>query len=199
MIKRFLFAALAVTTLSVSSARADFNFQFSTSDTDAAAGTDMTMTLGGDNGFLHLWVSTDAGQTMVGASHEILSSNADVVEGVVFNIDNPNDDRWASTEGGTPGDLFAGTQALALPPFAGDGLDTNGDFVLYASMEIAATALGTTEISMQEGGNGFGDLNGSAVADLSSTANISVVAIPEPGSLVILALAGMPLLARRRR
>ena len=66
-------------------------------------------------------------------------------------------------------------------------------------MEIAATALGTTEISMEAGGNGFGDLNGSAVADLSSTANITVVAIPEPGSLVILALAGMPLLARRRR
>lgn len=197
--KRVVFSLAML--LSLMAAPAMAAVQFSTSGTDANQGNSLSLQVG-QTGSMFVWISTDQGQTVAGIGMDILSSDANVLEGTAYNIANPNN-RWLAPNAGTVGDLVTGSNAFALPGISGTGLGTNGqaDFQLFSEIQFNATAAGATNLSLQINGNGFGDSTG---ADLAGTVagvagNVSVSAVPEPSSMALLAMAAGGACLRRRR
>jgi hypothetical protein len=190
---------LAITTILglAGQASAAVTINFSTSNTDAGAGAELNLGLG-ETGSMFVWVSSDPGQTLTGIALNIVSDNLNVLQATSYEIENPSGDRWADVNNGTLGDLVSGSQAFALPPFAGDGLATGGDFVLHSTVQFVATELGSTNLSFTLGSNGVGDLNGNVTPEFN-TGFVNVTAVPEPGSFALLGLIGVAYGYKRRR
>lgn len=194
------FAALAFL---ANTASAGLQVNFSTSDTDANAGGDLNLVEGG-TGTMFVWVSADPGQNITGFSFEVVSSNSDVVQATDHQFLTP-DGSWVDTDPGVfndstaTGNLVTGAQAFAIVPFAGTGLNTNGEFVPFSQLTLTGTAIGQSDLSFLLGGNGVSLSPEDNVAPVFNTGSVTVSAVPEPGSIAMLGLLGAGYTGRRLR
>lgn len=196
MKKAILFLALVC--LFAGSAQADI--KFSTSATDANAGSNLNL-ITGQSGSLYVFVSTTAGSILRGVNINILSSSAPVLQATSHVIDNPSA-RWSNVSAGTLGDLVTNANALDFFGTSG-GVGTSGlnDFVLFSTVTFDATAEGTTNLSFTEGSNGVRYRNNvnAWTGWAKGTGSVTVSAVPEPNSAIVMGLAALTAGALRRR
>ena len=208
MKKFFVVLALVmVGNLMIESAKADF--VFSTSSSSATAGTNLELQSGA-TGSMYVWMSTNTGQTLTAVSYNVFADTVGVATGLSHLVENPGGGRWSSINQGlvnTSGNLVNNTRAFYLPGIsAGTGIATTGltDFVLHARFQVSAIgALGSsTGLTFTTTTAGVSQLGGGGNIWNSitrGTGSITISAIPEPGSLAILGLAGLAQMMRRRR
>lgn len=194
--KRVLLA-LAAVAMMASSASAQVDIFYSTSGTDAFAGNSLNLTLG-DTGSIFVWVTNNDAAVIDGLGIDMLSSDVNVLEATSHTINDPGT-RWLSSNEGDLGDLVTDSVAIALVGLNGDGIANDGTPVLHSEIQFEATALGSTELTIIENADAI-SVSGNAPASLNfGTANITVNAVPEPGSAILLAgLIGGVVMRRRR-
>lgn len=203
-IKQFLWSLLLLAPM-VAPARADFIF--STSSVNATFGNVLNLQPG-ESGSLFVWMSTNPGQTLTGVSFNVLSDQASLLSATGHIVENPGP-RWSSVLVGgfnTSGNLLNNHRAFYLPGItAGTGLSTTGldDFLLHSELRFTAGANpGVANLSFTPTSAGVSQLGGGGNIWNSidkGTAQVNVSAIPEPGALGALAVAGLLLALRRAR
>ena len=153
---------------------------------------------------------------------DFTNDNSSVVSftgGVVFNDGSPNSGLAASAPGGgdftsfmlldptgatpgvtpTDGRLFA-TSFLPTPLPPNSNLRPRANGVLLARVDFDVVGPGTANFSFIPGALGIiNDGVGQLDVDLTATGSITVEAIPEPSSSILLMLAATAMVARRRR
>lgn len=175
--------------------------KFSTSGESADAGSDLTVSAGSP-GSLYVWVSTDPGEVLQGIDLVFDFDTPSVAQATGF--ETVNGGRWANTQSSL--DPAPRAQALSFPGLgAGTGLTTNGqdDFVLFTTLALQGTELGTSGIAISAGPNGIGTSAGNVASSFSFQGG-SVTAVPEPSSLAAIGTAlfgwvGFRLRRRRRQ
>lgn len=203
---RFLLVVVAL--FAVSTAQAS-SVTLSDSATDSTVGVNQSLALS-DSGSVYVWVTPDTGQTINGLGLDVIASDPGVLEATAITIFNPtysiiDDPRWNSTNSGTLGDLFTGTNAVAVSGANGidegasslDGgtVDAAGAF-LHAVVDFTATGVGTTSLTPQANDN-FITAEGEGQISPSFTGG-TVTVIPEPTTLVLLGAGGLLALRRKR-
>ena len=199
--KKFLFAVVAVCCFAVSTANAQVNLIFSTSDTDANAGNVLNLMDGG-SGSLFVWLqNNDSTEAVLGAEVDIFGAGLTTVTADAYTID-PTP--WAglgdNVLGSTDGLLVDGANAVAIPPFAGNGIAA-GETVLFSQLDLSVNGLGETTLEVQPGALGVGLESGLADVQNGFASVISTGggAIPEPSAACLIgAMFGGVLLRRRR-
>jgi hypothetical protein len=152
----------------------------------------------GETGSMFVWIRTDIGQTVVGIEMDIFSDDVSVLEATSHVVVNPGGTRWGvEATSGDLGDLVRGSSAFSIPPFAGTGLTTAGEFLLHSEVQFQATGLGTTNLSFGFPGNGIADEDGD-ITPITGTAVVNVTAVPEPGSFAAIGLVGLAVGGVRR-
>ena len=197
-----LFASLLV--MFASSSWADF--VYSTSSINPNAGSSLEL-VEGASGQLHVWISTQANQTLIALGFNILESNSIAIDATGHNVINGG--RWSTVQAGalnSAGDLINNHRAFFLPTItAGTGISTTGlaDFVLHSSFQFNAIAVGSTDLSFTTTSGGVSQLGGGGNiwnSITKGTAFVNVIAVPEPGSVMLIGLAAVAMdIVRRRR
>ncbi len=203
---KHLFWSLLLLGVTIVPARADFIF--SISGTNAAAGNVLNLDAG-QAGSMYVWMSTNPGQTLTGVSFNVLSDQASLLSANGHPVENPGP-RWSSIQIGgfnTAGNLLNNHRAFYLPGLTnGTGISTNGltDFVLHSELRFNAGANpGVANLSFTPTTAGVSQLGGggniwNSIVKGTGQVNVSA-AIPEPGALGALAVAGLLTALRRNR
>ncbi|MEM8738537.1 MAG: PEP-CTERM sorting domain-containing protein [Planctomycetota bacterium] len=184
----------------------------STSETDPFGGTTLDLAVG-DTSTLYVWVDPTNAGTINGLDLDILSDTPEVLEGVSFEVFNPNLAgalfRWTGTGTGDIGDLVLGSNSVsaspadfgdylgALGPALEQGTVVEGNF-LHAALVFTATAEGQALITPQASSRGISSVSDSSIAEAFSFGTATVT-VPEPTASVLLALTGLGVMARRHR
>lgn len=197
------------------SAQADL--LFSTSNTNALAGTNLQIEEG-STGSLFVWLSTPAVNSTTGnplrtsgLAFSVGESNTAIVDAASHTVINGG--RWASVNSGTLNNSGLAVRNHAAATFDANagGISTNGltNFVLHSTITFSGLTVGTTNIDFvphTNPGNGVQYFNaptgftGNQWANtVKNTASITVFAIPEPASLLVLGLGSLSMLCVRRR
>ncbi len=183
--------------LACNSATAQLDIIFSISDIDSNAGSELDLVLG-SSGSMYVWVTNNDLDVLDGVGIDLLSSDTSILEATSHDIGNPSS-RWSAVDGGDLGDLATDTIAFALVGLGANGITNDGSTVLFSEVRFDATALGETELSIVENANAISILGSDAQSINFGTARVSVSAVPEPSSFMVLALVGGMVGLRRRR
>lgn len=180
-----------------SRAEAQIDVLFSISDTDMNAGTSLDLALG-ETGSMYLWVVNNDAAAIDGLGLDIFSDAPSVLEAVSHTIEEPAG-RWAATSPGDLGDLVTNTNAFALIGFGSNGIANDGVGTLHSEIMFDATANGIAGLSLAENSNLI-SVSGNAPNSVNfGSGRVSVSAIPEPGSMIVISMLGIVAATRRRR
>jgi hypothetical protein len=204
---KHLFLSLLLLGPAIVPARADFIF--SISGTDAVAGSVLNLETG-QAGSMFVWMSTNPGQTLTGVSFNVLSDQPGLLTADGHVVENGPPQRWSSIQIGgfnTAGNLLNNHRAFYLPGLtSGVGISTTGltDFVLHSELRFdAGLNPGVANLTFTPTTAGVSQLGGggniwNSIVKGTGQVNVSA-AIPEPGALGALALAGLLYSLRRNR
>ncbi len=194
--KKILIALFCLTAALNFNSAAESAVILSTSDTNATAGGNLTLQ-NGETGKLFIWTSTRPGQTLQALSLNITSTNPSVLQATSSLVYNPAG-RWLQTAGGTLGDLVTNQRGATI---GAGGINSGAldNYVLFSEVAFNATAEGLTNINLAIGSSGTSVTTGTTFDATFSGGSVTVTAIPEPGSMAAIGMAGAALAYLRRR
>jgi hypothetical protein len=195
--RKILLTVLSLALLSASTSEAAV-LQLSTSATDPNAGSSLTLNIN-DTGSMFVWVAAEDGQTIRAMSIDIASSDLSIIEATDHVVDAS---RWQSAGTGdlnvAPDRLVDDSNSVAIT--SGTGIVGN-TLVLHSEVQFTATAIGSTDLQLARGFEGFVDGGFVDIPDTEITYGGGTVnvAVPEPSAISLLGLGAIAGVMRRRR